>query len=326
MDLHDFLALVERQINAALHAQGPPGLERSAILLEAGQHLTSAPGAKRARPRLTHAFGLIMGIDAEQLWPIAVAGEFIHGASLMHDDIVDDASLRRGRPTVNARWNNAVAVLGGDVMLCISIQTLASLPRVITHEAVEVVATMSRAAILEVESRGKIDLGLDAWTHIARGKTGALFGWCGRSPAQLAGDQEAMRRFSVCGEHLGLAFQLADDLKDLAVDEGKDRFADLINRNPSFPLLTAAAGSDAIARELRALWAREQISPEDATALGLRVLDTGAATATRDAMLREIEAAFDALGTYRERPGGQDIIDWANALCQLYLATTQLDR
>jgi octaprenyl-diphosphate synthase len=321
MDQQEFLGAVERLIEGALAEQAPTALERSQILLEAGRYLSMLPGAKRARPRLTYCFGKMLGAPLDQLAPAALAGEFIHAASLLHDDVVDDGTMRRGHPTVNARWGNAVAVLGGDVMLCASISALASLPRVITNEAVALVALMSRAAILEVEARGDITLDEARWRVIAEGKTGALFGWCGRAGAHLVNDHDALGRFDACGRHLGVAFQLADDLKDIASrDAGKDRFADITNRNPSFALLTAWSRDPALKAELAALWSSDTpITQEQASALGARVLETGAAETTRAAILHHVEAAFDALGPYRSRDGGEEVVAWATELARAYV-------
>ncbi len=321
MDQTTYLNRFEERLDAALTAQSPEGLEASQILLEAGRHLAKAPGAKRARPTLVRHFGHIVGVDdADALLDIAIAGEFIHGASLLHDDVVDSGTLRRGRVTVNARWNNAVAVLGGDVMLCIAIETLASLPRPITNEAVAVVATMSRAAVMEVETRGDIDLSLDAWRAIAAGKTGALFGWCGRSPAHIAGDAEAADRFKTCGEELGVAFQLADDLKDLTdPDSGKNRFSDIRNHNPSYPVLWATRQSPTLYKQVSALWEQTAITNEEAHNIGVRVLDTGAADVTRAQIIEHVGLAFDALGPYRDTKGGEDVVAWANNLSMSFL-------
>lgn len=326
MDHHEFLARVEELIHHALHEQAPQNLERSQILLEGARHLSMAPGAKRARPRLVYSFGKAIDAPLDRLIDVAVSGEFIHAASLLHDDVVDAGTVRRDRPTVNAKWNNAVAVLGGDVMLCISIQLLHKLPRQITHEAVEVVSTMSRAAILEVESRGQIHLPLERWEAIAKGKTGVLFGWCGRAAARLVENEDAAERFKLCGEHLGIAFQLADDLKDLAApDSGKDRFADLLNRNPSYPMLLATQRDASLLHDIAQCWAQEDtIDAQTVAQLGQRVLATGAAQTTREAIAHHVELAFGALGPYREKQGGQEVAQWASSLAQSYLAETQV--
>ena len=317
-----FLQDVTSRIQRALGGHTPPGLERSSVLDQAGQYLALAPGAKRARPRLVWGFAQILGAtdQHEALGQIALSAEFIHGASLLHDDVVDGGAMRRGRATVNAAWSAPVAVLGGDVMLCISIQALDALPRPITFEAVEVVATMSRAAILEVETRGKSTLPLDQWQAIAQGKTGALFGWCGRAVALLQRDMDAAARFEACGKHLGVAFQLADDLRDM-MDEnsGKTRFADILNKNPSYPLLWATAQSPALSAALQVLWAKPHIHPQEAAHLGQMVLDTGAPAHTSAQILAHVAQAFEALGPYRERPGAGDVFDWASSLSRAYV-------
>jgi octaprenyl-diphosphate synthase len=207
-------------------------------------------------------------------------------------------------------------------MLCASIRELATLPRVITDEAVALVALMSRAAILEVEARGDAELTLEAWHTIAEGKTGALFGWCGRAGAHLAADPDALERFDACGRHLGLAFQLADDLKDVSSSNaGKDRFADIRNRNPSYILVTACQRSPAVHDALRQLWTRPTpISYEEAAHLGQLVLDTGVASDARDAITSHVARAFDSLGHYRDRDGGDEVVAWAMSLSQTYLA------
>ena len=317
-----FVQDVTRRIGVALQGQTPPGLEASAMLDEAGKYLSMAPGAKRARPRLVYGFAQTLDVlgEPDALGQIALAAEFIHGASLLHDDVVDEGTMRRGRPTVNAKWNSSVAVLGGDVMLCLSIQALAQLPRAITNEAVATVATMSRAAILEVETRGQIDLPLDAWEAIARGKTGVLFGWCGRAVALLGGHADVAERFGRCGDHLGVAFQMADDIRDLADQgSGKNRFSDISNRNPSYPLLWAAAHEPALATEIARAWRAPSVG--DAAALGEEVLATGALEHTSQEILRQVEAAFDALGPYKESAGAQAIYDWALSLSRTYLGT-----
>jgi len=136
---------------------------------------------------------------------------------------------------------------------------------------------------------------------------------------------DAADRFTACGEHLGLAFQLADDLKDLASsNSGKTRFSDVFNRNPSFPVLHAVQSSDALRHEMRELWAADTITREQSHALGLKVLDTGAASVTRDAIVEHVSKAFDALGPYREREGGAAVMKWANDLAQIDLAETDV--
>lgn len=300
-----------------LHGSGGPGLHDSAAptLLAAARDLCIAGGGKRVRPRLTFYFGQACGAPFEGLVDVGVAGELIHAGSLLHDDVIDEGTRRRGRPTVNARWGNTVAILAGDLMLTLAFVQVRGWPPEITDEAVDTIAGMTRAAMAEVEVRGRLDLPVDAWRGIVEGKTGALFAWCGRSAARLAGAADAVLRFGACGRHLGVAFQLADDVLDLAGQRsGKDLFADLRNREPSYPILRAASTSPALAGEIAKLWGKARMSDRGVAAIAAAIVDTGALEATAAKVEVEVEAAIEALGGYAEAPGGRDIAYWARLL------------
>ncbi|HEY3451994.1 MAG TPA: polyprenyl synthetase family protein [Myxococcales bacterium] len=290
MDLaHQFVQTVEGRLGAALSG------DKGGVLAEASRALCLEAGGKRIRPRLTFLLGEAAGAPREALEDVAAAGELIHGASLLHDDVVDEASVRRRRPTANARWGNAVAVLAGDWLLSNAFALLRPHPRPVTTGAIEVVGLMSHAAALELEVRGRLDLPLGEWRSIAEGKTGALFAWCGRSAGLLAGREDLARAFDDFGMRLGVAFQLADDLKDLAGGEGKDRFADLKNKNPSVPILWAAQRSPALRARLEALWSREHPAAAEVAAAGEALLAQGAAEETASQLLAEVDAALGAL-------------------------------
>lgn len=323
-----FVAAVERRLRAALdprNAQPQSGEDRADHLLsQASQHLSLAQAAKRARPRLLLHFAraldadLTEGDSAEALVDTAVVAELIHTASLMHDDVIDEATVRRGQDSVNARWNNCVAVLGGDAMLCTSLQMLEPYGMKLMERALEVVAQMTRGVILEVQARGQTDVDDATWRAIADGKTGILFGWCGWAPATLAGKHDVAERFWRCGHHLGVAFQLADDLKDLTgADRGKHRFADIRTRTPAYPLVWAMSRSEMVRQRLTQLWTSDQtMSDEQVRAAGALVVESGALEATQNALRAEINQALDALGEYAERPGGQEIAGFAAQLRQ----------
>lgn len=282
----------------------------------AARHLCLAPGAKRARPRMVHLFGVAVDADPDGLADVSVAAEFIHGASLMHDDVIDEGTIRRGRPTVNAQWDSLTAVLAGDMLLSEAIYGLRRWERPITEEALKLVADMSRAAMLEAHVRGKTDILPSQWRYIALGKTGAMFSWCGRSAAHLAGDEDALARFEVFGDRFGVAFQMADDLKDLlGGDIGKDRYADIRNANPSYPLSLAMQSSADVRAAFARAWAQpEPLSPEQIEGLGKLVIETGALSQTYRDLGEEIAAAVEALGPYRDRPGCAEMAAWATMM------------
>ena len=311
-----FLEAVETRLRAALRWDEPLLEGDSETLLAAARHLCFS-GGKRARPRLTLYYGQAVGAPATALAEVAAASELIHAASLLHDDVVDEGALRRNRPTVNALWGNLVAVLTGDLVLTMAFGQIENHPRPVISEAIDLVSRMTHAAIAEVQARGRPELGIPAWRRIAEGKTGELFAWCGRSAAHVAGVPDAVERFGRCGVHLGVAFQLADDLIDLQeVGDGKDRFSDLRTRSLSFPILTAVASSDSVRENLAKAWQKPTLDMEEVLELGEEVLKTGAMERAGEEMEAEITAAIEALGPYRGRPGGAEIAEWAQRLSQ----------
>ena len=174
---------------------------------------------------------------------------------------------------------------------------------------------MTRAAIAEVEARGDVNLPLDRLRCIAEGKTGALFGWCGIAAALLADDREAGSRFSGFGRRLGVAFQIADDIRDLTgLDQGKPQYADLQSRTPSLPILLAAKRDDSFRRRLRESWTFAAMTPDRVCELGTAVVCSGAIEAAIDLMNVEIEAAVDALVKYCVGRGGAELVHWARRL------------
>ena len=311
-----FLREVERRISLALSWDREATWSDLPTMAAAARHLCLAPGAKRARPRMVHLFGLAVDADPDGLADVAVAGEFIHGASLMHDDVIDKGTVRRGRPTVNAKWDSLTAVLAGDMLLSEAIYGLRRWERPITEEALKLVADMSRAAMLEAHVRGKTDILPSQWRYIALGKTGAMFRWCGRAAAHLADDQDALLRFAEFGDRFGVAFQMADDLKDLlGGDIGKNQYADIRNANPSYPLSVAMQSSSSVRDAFARAWAADgPMPPQQIEALGQMVIETGALAHTYQVLGEEIEAAVEALGHYRDRPGCAEMTAWATMM------------
>lgn len=307
--LPGFVHEVELRLGGLLAHDEGAGIERN-VLAAASAHLCLGNGGKRIRPRLVLLLGSAGHVEEGPLRDVATAAELIHGASLLHDDVVDEASLRRGRATVNASYGNQVAVLAGDWLLSSGFSLLRPYAREMTSAAIEVVAEMSRAALAELGARGKAELPLERWRAIAEGKTGALFGWCGQSAARLAGDERLAERFDAFGRRLGIAFQLADDLKDVwGAGEGKDRFADLRNRNPSVPILLAAQRSEGFLRELREAWKGAPLAAADAEKLGARLFETQAVDDCVEALENEIKAALDLLEDYSSLPWHGELLE-----------------
>lgn len=315
VDLIAFLGDVEKSLLASLVDRAPGEEARGDTLMGAARHLCIGSGGKRARPMMVRLFADACGAPLAHLVDLGVCAELIHSASLLHDDVVDAGMFRRGRPTVNARWGNIVAVMSGDLLLTVALGKLARIDTAVTQEAVNTVSEMTRAAIAEVEVRGEVNLPLDRLRYIAEGKTGALFAWCGAAAALLANDSEAKARFSAFGRRLGVAFQIADDIRDITgLDRGKPQYADLQSRTPSLPILLAARRDEALSRRLKESWAFAAMTPDRVSELGTAVLCSGAIEGSLERMNAEIAGAVDVLGAYASTQGGAELVGWAHRL------------
>ncbi|MBX7099439.1 MAG: polyprenyl synthetase family protein [Myxococcaceae bacterium] len=308
----EFLPEVEKALVAQLGGEAPP----RDTLLTAARHLCLG-GGKRARPLLVRIFGEALGVDPRQLVVPATAAELIHAASLLHDDVVDSGMFRRGKPTVNSRWGNTVAVMSGDLLLSGALLELARHAPFLVESALAVIAEMTRAAILEVEVRGRLDLPLETLEQIATGKTGSLFGWCGVAAALVKGDRDAAAAFDAFGRRLGVAFQMADDIRDITgADEGKSPHADLQSRSPSLAILLAVKREPRLRARIQEAWGYGALTPEKARELGTAILCSGAIEEAIERMEAAIEASVSALGPYAQSETGAALVGWARQIAR----------
>jgi len=305
----DFLERVENSSHAWLR-NSEVGAGNGTLVDALGEFLTAR--GKHVRPILLHLFSDMLGLkEDERLVEVAVAAEFIHNASLLHDDVVDNGMFRRSLPTVNARWGNIVAVMGGDLMLSGAALKLTHIHNRLTQTALKVVAEMTHAAIAEVETRGNLLLSVEQLQQIAEGKTGALFGWCGAAASILAGNTAAEERLDAFGRKLGVVFQMADDVKDITgVDEGKPQFADIQSKTPSLLVLLAAQKNPSVMKRFKEAWSFPTVTRERTRELGLAVMCSGALDEAIALMEREMEEAFRLLGDYAKTPSGAQLVLW----------------
>jgi len=262
------LAAVEDALRANVASADP-------LVADAARHLVDA-GGKRFRPLLV-ALGARFGDpSAPDIVPAANVVELTHLATLYHDDVMDEAAVRRGAPSANARWGNSVAILVGDYLFARAADIAASLgPEAVRLQA-RTFARLVHGQIAEtVGSRGTDPI--EHYLHVITEKTASLiatsarFGglFSGASPVRV----EALARY---GETIGVAFQLSDDLLDIAsesVQSGKTPGTDLREGVPTLPVLYALAGddTDASAVRLREILATGPITDDalHAEALGL---------------------------------------------------------
>lgn len=198
-------------------------LSENNLLSDARHHLFNSKTAKHARPKFIFACGQLLGVPESKLLKIACAVELIHTASLLHDDVVDNATKRRGLPSVNAKFGNNTALLAGDQLLARALLILSDSPQ--SQKSIKAAAKtllkMSNAVALEDSLRDKNPGTYEQILSIADGKTGALFALCGSLVGFAVDDNMAAKKLSNAGNLIGRIFQINDDIDD-AIEDKKD--------------------------------------------------------------------------------------------------------
>lgn len=284
-----------KAVEARLARTVKRGRRPLAVLDLAAAHLLVAPNAKRSRTWWVGLLSAPLGLELGAMVDLAAAAELIHAASVLHDDVVDAGTTRRGRPTVNVQWSNGLAVLAGDWLLTQAFHALDRYPPEVIRDAVLATAQMTRAAAVELQARHQPDLSMAGWRAIARGKTGALFQWCAAAVARAAGHSQ-LTPWRHGGMQLGVTFQMADDLRDLMDDgKGKDHLADIRNRNPNHALAFLSAKDPAARRALQAAWSNGAVGRAPAQRLALQLRSSPALPALFDAFSRTTDRTMEAV-------------------------------
>ncbi|MGP4044819.1 polyprenyl synthetase family protein [Streptomyces sp. 2A115] len=232
-DVQAGLAAVEEGLLEATKSEVP-------FITEAAQHLVRA-GGKRFRPLLVMLAAQFGDPYAPGVVPSAVVVELTHLATLYHDDVMDEADVRRGVPSANTRWGNSVAVLTGDFLFARASHILADLgPEAVRIQA-EAFERLVTGQILETAGPRDGRDPIDHYMDVLGGKTGSLIAVAGRFGAMMSGaDETVVDVLTQYGERLGVAFQLADDVLDIASDShesGKTPGTDLREGIPTMPVL-----------------------------------------------------------------------------------------
>lgn len=268
------------------------------LIPELAGHLI-AGGGKRMRPMLTLASARLLGYSGTRQHKLAAAVEFIHTATLLHDDVVDSSDLRRGRRTANIIWGNPASVLVGDFLFSRSFELM------VEDGSLKVLKILSNASAVIAEGEvnqltavRRIDISEERYLDIIAAKTAALFAAACRIAAVIAERSEAEEQaLDAYGRNLGVAFQLVDDAIDYISDAGtmgKDAGDDFREGKMTLPVILAyARGNEAE----RAFW-KEAVS-------GRRIRDEDFAEAVR--LIRSSRAVDDTLA--RARHYGQRAID-----------------
>jgi heptaprenyl diphosphate synthase len=286
------LIAVEDELRSSVASADP-------LVAEAARHLSDA-GGKRFRPLLV-ALGAQFGDPSSRLVvPAAVVMELTHLATLYHDDVMDEADVRRGAPSANARWTNSVAILVGDYLFARAADIAADLGTEAVRLQARTFARLVHGQIAEtVGPRGSDPIA--HYLHVITEKTASLIATSARFGGMFGGAApEQVEALAVYGETIGVAFQLSDDLLDIAsesVQSGKTPGTDLREGVPTLPVLYALAGddTDASAVRLREILAVGPITDDALHAEALGLLRESAA----------LKQARETVRTYAEEARAQ---------------------
>ena len=296
----------------ALTAQGMNGV--NAIILDRMQseipliprlagHLI-AGGGKRLRPMLTLAGAALVGYEGARHHKLAAAVEFIHTATLLHDDVVDGSELRRGKAAANIVFGNPATVLVGDFLFSRAFELMTEdgslkVLRILSAAS----AVIAEGEVAQLTAQRRPETGEEAYLSIIGAKTAALFAAAARIAAVVAERPEAEERaLDDYGRNLGVAFQLVDDALDYDADAaqmGKDRGDDFREGKMTLPVIIAYARGDEDARAFwRAAIGGHRTGPDDLAEATRRIEATGALADTRERARHFAHRAVDAISIF----------------------------
>jgi octaprenyl-diphosphate synthase len=290
-------------------------LASDVVLINQISNYIIGSGGKRLRPALVLLAGGHFGAKPEHVRELAAVIEFIHTATLLHDDVVDESSLRRGRDTANAVFGNAASVLVGDFLYSRAFQMMVEVGSMRVMEVMaEATNIISEGEVLQLMNVGDAETDEESYLRVVRYKTAKLFEAATRVGAIIGGATEAEERaLADCGMHLGTAFQLIDDVLDYsgdAAETGKNVGDDLAEGKPTLPLIYVMRNGDETERAV----VREAITNGDRAhmqAVIAAIQATGALEYAREAAHREAETARAAIEGLRASPHKSALLELA---------------
>ncbi len=296
----DELQGVERRLSELLRS-------REERLTEIARYLIGA-GGKRVRPAVTLlVFRACGGTNVRDAIDVAVALELIHSASLLHDDIIDGNQVRRGRASARRKFGVAETLVTGDFLFSRAFQICGRFDERLVDWAAEACVALTEGEIMQGRFRRNPRVTYDAYLDIIARKTASLFEVGAKTAAYLAeSDDTVVDALARCGRHVGLTFQMIDDLLDVTASEatlGKPVGLDVRDGNPSLPLVLAVAEDDEVAR----LFAKPELSEEDVGAMLARLRRPDVIERGHRLALEHAGIARDALGALADSPFRQHL-------------------
>ncbi len=299
---------VDEVIRASLHSD--------VVLVNQVAEYIVASGGKRLRPALVLLTAGAMGYSGKQQYALAAVVEFIHTATLLHDDVVDESALRRGRATANALFGNAASVLVGDFLYSRAFQMMVDVGQMRVMQVLsDATNTIAEGEVLQLMNCNNAEISEQDYLHVIRYKTAKLFEAAARLGA-LSGGADLMMESALAayGMHLGTAFQLIDDVLDYSGDLseiGKNVGDDLAEGKPTLPLLYVLSHGDAhqvaLAREVIEQGGLQQLDEILAV-----IRSCGALDYTRACARTEADLALAALVNLPDTPFKQQLVNLAH--------------
>lgn len=277
MDKH--IKLFTEQIEAAIRYFVPG--DHPQELYEPIRYILSH-GGKRLRPLLTLLTYAQFQPDTDKVIRPAISVEVFHNFTLMHDDIMDKAPIRRGSTTVHKKWNENIAILSGDVMLIKAYELLTESPGEFLKRAIQrfgiTASEVCEGQQLDMNFEQRLDVTIDEYLEMIRLKTAVLIGYSMELGALLAGgDPETCRKFREAGTNIGMGFQLMDDLLDVYADKskfGKQIGGDILANKKTYLLIKALEQAKGKTRETLLGWLTvKEYDPVDKIAVITDVYD-----------------------------------------------------
>jgi octaprenyl-diphosphate synthase len=309
--LAEDMAAVNRLIRERMASEHAPRIP------EVTAHLVEA-GGKRLRPLLTLAAARMLGYAGDDHVKLAATVEFIHTATLLHDDVVDESQRRRGRPTANLLWDNKSSVLVGDYLFSRSFQLMVETGSLrVLDILANASATIAEGEVLQLTAAQDLRTDEAIYLQVIRGKTAALFAAATEVGGVIAGaDDAVVAALRDYGDALGIAFQIVDDMLDYGGSDtviGKNTGDDFRERKLTLPLIKAVAKATP---EERAFWVRviekgDQQAGDLAQAMVI-LQRHAAISACRDEALAWTSRAKAALGNLPVHPLRDTLLELAD--------------
>ncbi|MGG3574977.1 heptaprenyl diphosphate synthase component II [Bacillus gobiensis] len=239
--LNEDIDLIEKELERTVQSD-------YSLLSEAGLHLLQA-GGKRIRPVFVLLSGMFGEYDIHRIKHVAVALELIHMASLVHDDVIDDAELRRGKPTIKAKWDNRIAMYTGDYLFARSLEFMTKIKEPAAHEILsKTIVEVCLGEIEQIKDKYNMEQSFRTYLRRIKRKTAVLIAASCQLGAIASGaDKKTHETLYWFGYYVGMSYQIVDDVLDFTSSEaelGKPVGGDLLQGNVTLPVLLARKNPD----------------------------------------------------------------------------------